>query len=398
MAFEKSFIPYRAYWSSPFCRWQGSLAGLNSVELAAGTATRVLADRQISPEELDGVVLGFTVPQQSSFYGAPWLAGMIGAAGVTGPNVSQACATAARSLATAATEVEMGMRRSVLVVACDRTSNGPHIYYPDPNGIGGRGVTEEWVWDNFNKDPFAGKAMAATAENVAQEAGITREQQDEIMLLRNEQYQAALADDRAFQKRYMAALEIPAGRKKTKLVEADEGVFPTTREGLAALRPVTEGGTLTFGTQTYPADGNAGAMVCSKEKAAALSADKKVTIQILGFGDARVKKCFMPMAPVPAARAALQNAGIAFGDVKAIKTHNPFAVNDAYFCKEMGIAPDRMNNFGSPLVYGHPQGPTGLRVIVELIEELVAAGGGHGLFTGCAAGDTAMAAVLRVDC
>ena len=68
-----------------------------------------------------------------------------------------------------------------------------------------------------------------------------------------------------------------------------------------------------------------------------------------------------------------------------------------YFCKQTGVAPEAMNRNGSPLVYGHPQGPTGMRAVIELIEELVQAGGGHGLFTGCAAGDSAMALVLEVS-
>ncbi|MHC4078302.1 MAG: thiolase family protein, partial [Planctomycetota bacterium] len=76
--------------------------------------------------------------------------------------------------------------------------------------------------------------------------------------------------------------------------------------------------------------------------------------------------------------------------------HNPFAVNDVYFCRETDIVPDQLNRFGSPLIYGHPQGPTGMRAIIELIEELAQAGGGYGLFSGCAAGDTAMATVLKV--
>ena len=83
-------------------------------------------------------------------------------------------------------------------------------------------------------------------------------------------------------------------------------------------------------------------------------------------------------------------------DVKTIKTHNPFALNDVYLSREMGIAIDRFNNYGSSLIFGHPQGPTGTRLIIELIEELVLGGGGHGLFVGCAAGDSAAAIVLRV--
>ncbi|MAE76965.1 MAG: acetyl-CoA acetyltransferase [Planctomycetes bacterium] len=395
MALERTFIPYRAYWSSPFCRWQGSIAHLNSVELAAATAARFLAGKEIAADACDNLVLGFTVPQQHSFYGAPWLGGMLGADTVTGPVVAQACATSARVMATAAGEIETGSSECTLGVTCDRTSNGPHIVYPNPKGIGGRGDAEDWVWDNFNKDPHAGGAMVTTAENVAKEAGISTEEQHAIALLRHEQYRRALADDRAFQRRYMLPLEIRAGRK-TITVDADEGVFPTTPEGLAKLRPVVEGGTVTFGGQTHPADGNAGMFLCSQERAAELSADSNIPIRVLAFGSARVEKAHMPKAVVPAAQRALQAAGVTIADLGAIKTHNPFAINDAYFCKETGVDPENMNNYGSPLVFGHPQGPTGMRVVIELIEELVLAGGGYGLFSGCAAGDTAMAVVVRV--
>nr|MBC8358309.1 thiolase family protein [Candidatus Aminicenantes bacterium] len=156
-------------------------------------------------------------------------------------------------------------------------------------------------------------------------------------------------------------------------------------------------GTVTFGTQTFPADGNASIIVTTQEKAKELSRDPNVEIQILSYAEARAKKGFMAMSIVPAARKALSFAGIGIKDVKAIKTHTPFAVNDVYFCREMGIKFKDMNNYGCSLIWGHPQGPTGARLIIELIEELVLLGGGYGLFDGCAAGDTAAAVVIKVD-
>ena len=105
----------------------------------------------------------------------------------------------------------------------------------------------------------------------------------------------------------------------------------------------------------------------------------------------------MAMAIVPAARRALERAGIGIGDVAAIKTHNPFAVNDGYFAREMGVEQEAVNNYGCSLVWGHPQGPTGTRLIMELIEELVLKGGGYGLFVGCAAGDTGAGVVIKVS-
>jgi len=80
----------------------------------------------------------------------------------------------------------------------------------------------------------------------------------------------------------------------------------------------------------------------------------------------------------------------------AINSHNPFALNDIFFAREMGIDVNTMNNFGCSLIWGHPQGPTGMRSIIELIEELVMRGGGLGMFEGCAAGDTAMAVIIKV--
>jgi len=400
MAFEKSFIPYDAYWSTPFCRWQGSFAHLHSMVFAAEICKGAFPSRRISPEIFDGIVLGMTIPQKSSFYGAPWMAGMIGAQALTGPMISQACATSAKCVAVASEEIEMGNNKTVLIVTCDRTSNGPHIYYPNPLGIGGTGDKEDWVWDNFGHDPYAKNAMVETAENVAREAGITKEEQDEVALIRYNQYQDALKDNSAFLHRFMVVpidVKDPSGRKVIATVKGDEGVFPTTAEALARLRPVLEGGTVTYGTQTFPADGNAGIVVTTREKARELSRDRNIEIQILSYAEARAKKGFMAMSIVPAARKALSNAGIGIKDVKAIKTHTPFAVNDVYFCREMGIKFEDMNRYGCSLVWGHPQGSTGARLIIELIEELVLLGGGYGLFDGCAAGDTAAGVVVKVD-
>jgi acetyl-CoA acetyltransferase len=104
----------------------------------------------------------------------------------------------------------------------------------------------------------------------------------------------------------------------------------------------------------------------------------------------------MPEAPVPAAQQALEQAGKTVKQVDAIKTHNPFVANDLVFAKATGADAMKMNNYGCSLVWGHPNAPTGLRSTIELIEELVLRGGGVGLFTGCAAGDTAMAVLIEV--
>jgi acetyl-CoA acetyltransferase len=403
MQFENVYIPHGAYWSTPFCRWQGSFANLHPMRFAADITQAALEARDINVDDLASIYLGMTVPAPNSFYGAPWLAGLLGAEHLTGPMIAQACATSARVIADAAYEVETEARRGnapvVLCVTADRTSNGPHLSYPNPLAPGGRPDAEDWVWDNFNLDPFARNAMIDTAENVAREENIGTDAQHEVVLLRHEQYQAALADDGAFHKHFMVTpVEInPSGRKVVGEVSGDEGVFPTSAEKLSKLKPVLPEGTVTFGGQTYPADGNAGMLVTGREEAAQMNQESDIEIQLLSFAQGRAKRGFMPQANIPAANRALELADVKIEDITSTKTHNPFAVNDICFSRAMKIPLENFNNYGSSLIWGHPQGPTGMRLLIELIEELILLGGGIGLFTGCAAGDTAASLVIRVS-
>lgn len=392
-------IPYGAYWSTPFTRWQGAFAHLNSVEFAAHVARAELHRRSIDPAIFDYGVLGISVPQKHSFYGLPWLTGLIGAERAGGPTMMQACATGVRTLLAGVQEIDAGMAEAALVVNCDRTSNGPHLYYPNPKGPGGTGTAEDWVMDNFGCDPLGGHSMLQTAENVAKKHGIGTAEQHEVVLMREAQYREALADDSAFLKRFMTLpFEVPAAnlRKTIATIGGDEGLTQSTPEGLAKLKPVMADGSVTYGGQTHPADGNAGLVVATPERARELARDPKIAVRLRGFGLARAELAHMPEATVPAAMRALAQAGSTVAQMKAIKTHNPFAVNDLYFAKATGAALKDMNRFGCSLVWGHPQAPMGTRSVIEVIETLVLQGGGLGLFTGCAAGDTAMAVVIEV--
>jgi len=393
-------IPYGAYWSTPFAKWQGSFANLNSIEFAAHVAKAELAKREIPVDAFDYGVLGITVPQKHSFYGLPWFTGLIGADGVGGPTINQACTTSARCMLAAAQEIEAGLATTALVATCDRTSNGPHVVYPDTSTPGGTVNSENWVLDNFGCDPLGPHAMIDTAENVARRYQVSTEEQHEVVVRRGEQYAEAVADDHAFHKRYMSLpFEVPRpGYKRAAgTLDGDEGIALSSAEGLAKLRPVKPDGTITFGGQTYPADGSAAMAIAAPDQAKELSARPDLRISLHGFGLARTELAHMSAATIPAAGMALEQAGLTIDQIDAIKSHNPFAANDIVFARETGADLMSMNNYGCSLIWGHPQGPTGLRAVIELIEELEMRGGGRGLFQGCAAGDTAMAVVLSVE-
>jgi acetyl-CoA C-acetyltransferase len=401
MRFERTFMPLGGGWSSPFAKWQGPLSGISSYDLAIQVTRKALDRQGVSPDQLTHIVLGWTIPQPGAFSAPPGVAAAIGAPTITGPLVMQSCATGAYIIATAGMALEAGEDGVHLAVAADRLSNGPVLVYPQPGGMGGAADTWNWSVDNFRcGDPWMGDVpghrMIQTAELVAADNGITREEVDEVTLLRYEQYGRALEDDRAFQRRYMIPVEVPVPRGEPDVVETDVGVFPTTREGLERLRPQEDGGTHSFGAQTHPADGTAGVLVTTEDRAREMG-DGDGVVRLLGAGFAREATGRMPAAPVPAAERALADAGLTFDDVDAVTTHNPFTVNDIYFSRKSGIPVEKMNVYGSSLVFGHPHAATGARLVTELIETLRLRGGGVGVFAGCSAGDTGAALVVRVE-
>jgi acetyl-CoA acetyltransferase len=391
--FKNAYIPYGGYYSSPFCKWQGSLQNENSIVSAAETAKKFFVGRQIDPKLIDFVYLGQTIIQKGSFFGASWASHLMGL-DVPGMFVSHACATSTNVLAAAAAAVETSMLEAAYCMLTDRLSNAPHIVWPNPMGPGGEVLSENVNLDNMNCDPSTKEGMLKTAENVAREFGFDRAEADELTLIRYEQYKNALAEDRAFQKRYMLPVEVKT-RKTTTVVETDEGVKNTTAEGLATLKPVLPDGFHSYGNQCHPADGHAGVMVTTRERAQALGRED-IPVQIISYGFNRAKPALMPAAPAGAARMALRKAGIEVSDVAVFKNHTPFIVNDLHLAKDLGIAWDRFNNYGTSLVFGHPQGPTVARLLMEGIEEAVINGGGYVLASGCAAGDSAAAILVKV--
>jgi acetyl-CoA acetyltransferase len=396
--FKNAYVPYKGYYSTPFCRWQGSMQNENAIELGANTARRWFDTKKYDPTIIDYLYFGITIPQHHVFYGHTWSGAILtdDKKYLPGLLIHQACSTSTTALQLASLAIDHGALEVAFGLMVDRCSNGAHTVWAQPLGPGGEVESENWMMDNFEGDPRVHTKMLRTAENVSREMEFTKEEADAMVLRRYEQYRMALANDREFQKRYMFPAEIKLSKKQTRLVDQDEGATVTTAEGLARLKPVEPGGIHSFGAQTFPADGNCGFLVTTRDKAKELSDDPGIEIKIVSYGFARVKPGYMPAAPVPAAEMALANAGLKISDMKAIKSHNPFAANDLNFAKKMGVDVMKMNNYGCSLIYGHPQAPTAGRIIIEMWEEMAILGGGYCLFTGCAAGDTAASMIFKV--
>ena len=190
--FSNAFVPYKGYWSSPFSRWQGSLQNQDSVKLAAEATKKFFELRGFKADMFDGIVFGTTIPQPWWFYDAPYYATLMGNPAISGPRMSQACATSTVSVNYAANNVETGNYELMLVACTDRMSNGPNLLWPNPNGPGGKPDFESWVMDGFGWDPGAETSPAGTAENVAKKHGFTREESDAMAIARYEKYNRCL--------------------------------------------------------------------------------------------------------------------------------------------------------------------------------------------------------------
>lgn len=391
--FPNARIPYGTWGSSYFPAWQTSaLAEVNIGQFAGEAMGRILGLRGVPKGQLEYLVTGSTVPWHWKFWQSPLVASCLGHR-VPGYHVEQACATGLQAVLAGAAEVQGGGHEIVGVLTFDRTSDSPVGVFPERRAYQ-RTVPIADVWDNFGFDPATGQAMLATAGNAARKYHLDRREVDELAFYRYQQYFDAL--ESGFLERVLVPFDVlDIAGKKLGRVDSDKGVRKLTREGLAAQRQLDT--CVSSGTQTHASDGMATLLVSHKDRVADLSSRPEIDIRFVAKAEVRARPTLMPEAPTLAVQALLEKTGLSMADMKVVKNHNPFAVNDAIFAKVLEYDWREMNKTGCSLVWGHPQGPTLTRVLIEALEEAVDLGGGHVLVFGCAAGDVGIAAILQVS-
>jgi acetyl-CoA acetyltransferase len=390
--FPRARIPYGTWGSSYFPAWQTSgLAEVNIGQFAGEAMARVLGMRRVPKSELEYLVIGSTIPWHWKFWTAPMVASCMGQR-LPGYHVEQACATGLQAVLLGAAEIESGAKDVVGVLTFDRTSDSPVGVFPERRAHQRTQAIAD-VWDNFGFDPATGRAMITAAGLTARKYRLDRREVDEIAALRYEQY--FQAKDSGFLDRVLVPFDLlnVAGRPLGR-VDEDLGV---RRVSLGTLRAQRELDTcVTSGTQTHASDGMATLLVTSEGKARELSPRPEIEIRFVAKTEARTEPSLMPEAPAFAVQRLLQRTGLTMKDMVVAKNHNPFAVNDAVFTKVTGHDWRTLDRTGCPLVWGHPQGPTLTRVLIEALEEAVDLGGGYVLVFGCAAGDVGIAALFEV--
>lgn len=391
-AYPLARIPYGTWGSSYFPTWQASaLAEVNIGQFAGEAMNKILSMRSVPNSLLDYLIIGSTIPWHWKFWNAPLVASCLGYR-IHGYHLEQACATGLQAIVAAANEVNGGSQDVVGVLTFDRTSDSPAGIFPERRAHRRTEVIAD-VWDNFGFDPATGKSMIATAGLAARKYKIDRREVDELTAHRYQQYFDAM--DSGFPDKILVPLDIlNVQGKHLGTVNEDTGIRKINLTDLAGMRELDS--CVTAGTQTHAADGMATLLVTTKEKAQEISPNPEIDIQLLGKTEIRTQPALMPEAPVFAVQKLLKRLDVTLNDMSVVKNHNPFAVNDAVFAKATGFAWQAMNNTGCSLVWGHPQGPTLTRIVIEGLEEAVDLGGGLVLIFGCAAGDVGIAAVFQV--
>jgi acetyl-CoA acetyltransferase len=390
--FPKARIPYGTWGSSFFPAWQMSaLAEVNIGQFAGEAMNRILGIRKVPKSELEYLIIGSTVPWHWKFWNAPLVASCLGHR-ILGFHIEQACATGLQAVLLAGAEVQSGANDVVGVLTFDRTSDSPVGVFPERRAYQ-RTMALSDVWDNFGFDPATGLAMITAAGLAARKYSLERKEVEDLAFCRYQQYFETKAS--GFLERLLVPLEVlnVQGRFLGR-IDDDVGVRKLTLDDLRGMRELDT--CVTTGTQTHASDGMATMLVTTPERARELSPRPEIVIQFVAKAEFRTHPALMPEAPTLAAQKLLERTGFTLADIAVVKSHNPFAINDVIFAKVMEHDWRQVNKTGCSLVWGHPQGPTLTRMLIEGLEEAVDLGGGLVLLFGCAAGDMGIAALFRV--
>lgn len=381
---------------TPLGSFGGTLKDTPSKTLGALVMAEALKRAGITGEQVDEVVFGCVL--QAGLGQNIARQCLIGAGipkEVTAFTINKVCGSGLRSVSLASQLIKSGDADIVLAGGVENMSAAPYVLpkarygYRMGNGV----LIDEMVFGGLT-DIFNGYHMGITAENLAEQYNISREEQDAFALRSQTNALAAIAAGKF--KEEIVPVVIP-GKKGDLVFDTDEYPKAATPEGLAKLNPAfKKGGTVTAGNASGINDGAAAIVVMSKEKADELGL--KPLAKIVSWASGGVDPSIMGIGPVPAVRKALAKASLKIEDIDVIEANEAFAAQSLAVGKDLGFGPimDRVNVNGGAIALGHPIGSSGARILVTLLGELKRRGAGQkGLATLCIGGGMGTALIVE---
>lgn len=381
---------------TPIGTFNGALSSVSATELGAAVIRAALERAGVAPEQVDEVIMGNVLQAglgQNPARQAAVKAGL--PHDVPAQTVNMVCGSGLKAVHLAAQAIWTGEADVVVASGMENMSRAPYLLPHARTGyrMGNQAVVDSMIHDGL-WCAFNDYHMGITAENLAEEYGITREEQDRFALWSQEKAARAIAAGKFRDEIVPVTVRNRKGEERT--VDADEHPRPdTTLEKLAKLPPVFKpDGTVTAGNASGINDGAACLVVTSREKAEKLGLTPLAVIR--ANASAGVDPRVMGIGPVPATRKALAKAGLALEDIDLIEANEAFAAQSLAVAKALGIPDDKLNVNGGAIALGHPIGASGARILVTLIHEMRRREARYGLATLCIGGGQGVATVVAL--
>lgn len=390
---------------TPFGRHAGALAAVRPDDLLAGVIQTVMARGPFKGEDVEDVIAGCTNQAGEDSRNVARRAGLLAGlpVEVAGITVNRLCSSGLAAVVDAGRAVACGQGDLFIAGGVESMSRAPFVMAKSERAYG-RQLTafDTTIGSRFPNPRVAAThgehAMPETADNVAADLALSRDDADRFAYRSQQRYAKAKAD--GFYADELDTVRVP-GRKRgeTVAVVEDEHPRPTTSlEKLATLRPLFEGGVVTAGNASGINDGAAALVVGSRS--AGERAGARPRARIVSAAAAGVEPRIMGLGPVPASRKALARAGLSLADMDLIEINEAFASQVLGCLTQLEIAFDdsRVNPNGGAIAIGHPLGASGARLALTAVRQLERSGGRHALVTLCIGVGQGLAAVLeRVD-
>ena len=374
----------------------GSLKGIPAVKLGALVIEEALKRAGVDKTDVDEVLFGNVLQAglgQNPARQAAIYAGLPIETPAT--SLNKVCGSGLHAVSLAYRSIKAGEADCIVAGGMENMSLAPYV--SNSNRWGARmgnysmvdAMVNDGLWDAFNN-----YHMGTTAENVAEQYGVTREMQDELAL--RSQTRAAEAVAAGKFKDEIVPVVIPQKKGDAIVFDTDEYVKAgTTMDKLAKLKPAfkRDGGTVTAGNASGINDGAAAIVVCSGEFVE--KHGLKPMAKVVATGSVGVDPTIMGMGPVPSVRQALKKAGLEASDIDLYELNEAFAAQASAVSAELGLTPDNVNVNGGAIAIGHPIGASGARILVSLCHELAKREGKYGVASLCIGGGMGEAVLVE---
>lgn len=381
---------------TPVGSFRGSLASLSAVELGAVAVRHLLESSGLDKGKIDDVIFGQVLTAgcgQNPARQTAIAAGLPVSTPAT--TINLVCGAGLKAVQLAAQAIRSGDAGVVIAGGQESMSNAPYLLDGARSGLrfGHTGLQDSMITDGL-WDAFNDYHMGITAENVARQYGISREQQDDFAARSQQKAAAAIASGRFDAE--IAPVTVKEGKKPPRVIRCDEQPRPeTTAEQLAQLRPafLREEGTVTAGNASTLNDGAAAVLLMSEDNAR--QSGLPILGRIVSYAVTGVEPSVMGIGPVSACQTALARAGWTLDEVDLIEANEAFAAQALAVGKQLGWDARKVNVNGGAIALGHPIGASGCRILVTLLYEMQRRDVKKGLVTLCIGGGQGIALTVE---